>query len=232
MAEIAGGGLGHEIELTAEPGQPRITRIDGKPAAQIALAGLLRIVWLVPAQDRLWIEGSDGRRRFLDRIAMSFRPEHAEAALTHEKAMRERNRLLKEGVSDPRWYGALESQMAEAAVALTANRREAIARIAAAQEGAATAFPAARLWLEADESRPPFFPFFLIGLGLLAPFARIPLIFFLSSFLTVFLTELLVLELRDEPLLGALLFCLLSFLEDLPLEVLSFATSLSMAKFF
>lgn len=150
-AEVAGEGLAHEITLTAEPGQPRATLIDGKTAAQTALARLLRIVWLVPAQDRLWIEGADGRRRFLDRIALSFTPEHAEATLTYEKAMRERNRLLKEAVTDPRWYGALEAQMAEAAAMLTANRRDAIARIMAAQQGAATAFPAADLSLETDD---------------------------------------------------------------------------------
>lgn len=150
-AEISGGGHGHEIALSAEPGQPRLTRIDDKTAPQTALGRLLRIVWLVPAQDRLWIEGADGRRRFLDRIALSFFPDHAEAALAHEKAMRERNRLLREGVADARWYGALEMQMAEAAMTLTANRQAAISRIIAAQEGAATAFPAARLWLEGDD---------------------------------------------------------------------------------
>jgi DNA replication and repair protein RecF len=154
-AEVAGPGLGHEIELTAEPGQPRATRIDGKTAPQTALARLLRIVWLVPSQDRLWIEGADGRRRFLDRISLSFLPDHAEAALTYEKAMRERNRLLKEQVTDARWYTALEAQMAEAAASITANRREAIVRIIAAQEGAATAFPAAELLLETDDLTTP-----------------------------------------------------------------------------
>ena len=154
-AEIAGPGLGHEVELTAEPGQPRTTRIDGKSAPQTALARLLRIVWLVPAQDRLWIEGADGRRRFLDRIALSFLPDHAEVALAYEKAMRERNRLLKDQVTDARWYTALEAQMAEAGAAITANRRDAIARITAAQEGAATAFPAAALVLETDELTTP-----------------------------------------------------------------------------
>ena len=45
---------------------------------------------------------------------MSFEPSHAEAVLTYEKAMRERNRLLKDMVRDAHWYTALERQMAEA----------------------------------------------------------------------------------------------------------------------
>ena len=157
-AQITGGGPDHEVVLSAEPNQPRLTQIDGKTAAQTALARLLRIIWLVPAQDRLWIEGADGRRRFLDRIALSFFPEHAEAVLSYEKAMRERNRLLKDGVQDARWYGALEGQMADAGARLTAHRRDAIARIIAAQEGAVTAFPAAALALEMDDlATPPDF---------------------------------------------------------------------------
>ncbi|MFW5655900.1 MAG: AAA family ATPase, partial [Roseicyclus sp.] len=112
-ADLAGPDLGHEVEIEAEPDAPRQVRIDGKPAAQLALARLIRIVWLVPAQDRLWIEGADGRRRFLDRLTLSFLPDHAEATLSYEKAMRERNRLLRDQVRDPAWYRALEGQMAE-----------------------------------------------------------------------------------------------------------------------
>lgn len=139
-AAVEGPGIGHEITLTAEPGQPRVTQLDGKNAPQVALAKILRIVWLVPSQDRLWIEGAEGRRRFLDRVTLSFVPDHAEAVLTFEKAMRERNRLLKDEVRDPAWYRALEAQMAGAAARIVANRASALTRIAEAQDGAATGF--------------------------------------------------------------------------------------------
>jgi DNA replication and repair protein RecF len=102
---------------------------------------------LVPAMDRLWIEAPEGRRRFLDRVTLSFDPGHAEAVLTYEKAMRERNRLLKDMVRDPHWYAAIEAQMAEAATQITANRTQAIAALAAAQAAAVSAFPTALLTL-------------------------------------------------------------------------------------
>jgi DNA replication and repair protein RecF len=149
-ADLAGPGLGHEVELTAEPGAPRAVRLDGKAAPQLALARLIRIVWLVPSQDRLWIEGADGRRRFLDRMTLSFLPDHAEDVLSYEKAMRERNRLLRDEVRDPAWFRALEGQMAEAGAAIAANRTTALTRLAEAQDGAATAFPAAALTLEGE----------------------------------------------------------------------------------
>lgn len=154
-ARIDGPGLGHDVEITAQPGSSRIVVLDGKPAPQIALARLMRIVWLVPAQDRLWIEGAEGRRRFLDRLTLSFLPDHAEAVLTYEKAMRERNRLLKDDQRDPAWYRALETQMAEAGGRIMHGRAHALARVAAAQDDAVTAFPAADLRLEEVEGTPP-----------------------------------------------------------------------------
>ncbi|MFD2173006.1 DNA replication/repair protein RecF [Rhodobacter lacus] len=135
----------YEIETSALPGQSREVRIDGKAASQLALGRLMRVLWLVPAMDRLWIEGAEGRRRFLDRMALSFFPAHAEAVLAYEKAMRERNRLLKDDVQDGAWYHALEGQMAEAGTAIRAHRTETLAKLGAAQAGAATAFPAATL---------------------------------------------------------------------------------------
>ncbi len=148
-------GMGHGIEMRCEAGGPRELRIDGKPAPQVALGRLARVLWLVPSMDRLWIEGAEGRRRFLDRVALSFFPEHADAALGYEKAMRERNRLLKEQVRDARWYAALEAQMARSGAAIAAGRRAAIDRVMAAQADARTAFPAAELSVAYGEEDMP-----------------------------------------------------------------------------
>lgn len=146
-ALLSAPGQPHEIETTAQPDQPRSVRIDDKTAPQVALGRIARVVWLVPAMDRLWIEGADNRRRFLDRITLSFVPDHAEAVLAYEKGMRERNRLLKDMVRDAHWYTALERQMAEAGEAVIHNRAAALARLSAAQTGAQTAFPMAELGL-------------------------------------------------------------------------------------
>jgi DNA replication and repair protein RecF len=150
-AEIDSLGYRHEIETTALPGAPRSVSIDGKTAPQLALGRLARVVWLVPAMDRLWTEAADGRRRFLDRIVLSLEPKHGDAVLDYEKAMRDRNRLLKDMVRDTAWYGALEARMAQAGSTITRNRLSALARIGAAQDGAATSFPAAELTLEPGE---------------------------------------------------------------------------------
>lgn len=145
------GPLGiSEIDIVSEKGASRQVRIDGKPAPQTALGRIARVLWLIPSMDRLWIEGAEGRRRFLDRMTLSFLPDHAEISLTYEKAMRERNRLLKDMVREPSWYAALEARMAETGVAIHHNRQHALRALATAQDATETAFPTATLTLECD----------------------------------------------------------------------------------
>ena len=70
------------------------------------------MLWLTPAMDRLWLEGAAERRRFLDRVTLSLVPEHGEAAIAYDRALRERNRLIRDEVRDPAWFDALEARMA------------------------------------------------------------------------------------------------------------------------
>ena len=145
----------HEIEIWSQDGGARQVRIDSKPAPQTALGRIARILWLIPAMDRLWIEGADGRRRFLDRLTLSFFPDHAEQSLAYEKAMRQRNQLLKDMVRDAHWYAALERQMAQSGAAIHTNRLAALARLAEAQAQSETAFPTADLELAQTEGTMP-----------------------------------------------------------------------------
>lgn len=148
-AEAEAEGLGglHEI-ATAGAGGGRSVEIDGKPASQAALGGALRVLWLTPAQDRLWLEGASERRRHLDRATLSLIPAHAEAASAYERGLRERNRLIREGSRDRGWYAAIEAGMAEAGAQVVANRRAALERLALAPP--APGFPAAALALERE----------------------------------------------------------------------------------
>lgn len=142
-------GTGQEPRQ-GEYGRTRTVRIDGEtqPSAGV-LARYARILWLTPAQDRLFMDGATGRRRFLDRLVMGFDPSHGTRANAYEKALRERNRLLTEEVRDAMWYAAIEEQLAEYGVAMAAARVDTVARlkgaIAATQD---SAFPRADLALE------------------------------------------------------------------------------------
>ena len=138
---------GHEVETRFDGSGRRDVVVDGKPAPQSALGRVLPLMWLVPVMDRLWLEGSEGRRRFLDRMAMGFEPDHAERSLVYARALRERNGMLKAGVGDSVWYDAIELRMAEAGAAIEANRQATIDRLVATGGQIGSGFPRAELSL-------------------------------------------------------------------------------------
>ena len=120
----------------------RLVRIDGAAQkAQSVLAEYVATAWLVPSMDRLFLDGASGRRRFLDRMVYSLDTGHAGRVSAYEHAMRERNRLLKQGGADSRWLTALEDTMAETGVAISAARVETLQRLRIAIDEADGSFP-------------------------------------------------------------------------------------------
>lgn len=111
----------------------RLVRIKGEPAkSQTALSEYLSCLWLTPQMDRLFIDASSARRRFLDRMIFAYDAAHAGRITRYENALSQRSRLLKEGKPDPAWVGGLETQMAESGVAVAAARVDFVGRLQAA----------------------------------------------------------------------------------------------------
>lgn len=149
-------GTGRDPEAGPEA-ERRVVRVDGQAQRGPAVLGEhLALAWLTPAMDRLFAEGSGGRRRFVDRLALGFDPDHARRVAAYEQAMRERARLLGDGDADPAWLSALEQTMAGEGVAVAAARKLLVARLAKSAETSDGAFPAPDLamtgelaaWLE------------------------------------------------------------------------------------
>jgi DNA replication and repair protein RecF len=143
--------------------EKRMVQIDGVPAKSQAMLGeKLGVLWLTPTMDRLFLEGSSGRRRFLDRLVLALNPRHAAHLATYEQALRERSRLLHDEISSKRpvdraWLAALEQVMAEQGVAVAAARRELVHLLDRACAETEFPFPRVRLassgivesWLDA-----------------------------------------------------------------------------------
>ncbi len=73
-------------------------RLDGAtPRSQAEIAARVAAVWLTPQMDRLFQEGTSGRRRFLDRLVWALEPGHAREVAAYDAAMAQRNRLLADG---------------------------------------------------------------------------------------------------------------------------------------
>jgi DNA replication and repair protein RecF len=155
-AEIEGAlglaTLGTGIERPLEDGATvlRKCRIDREPVGSAAaFADHLRVVWLVPAMDTLFVGAPSERRRFLDRLALAVDAEHGSRVNALERSLRSRNRLLEEARPDTHWLDAVEHETAELAVAVAGQRVETVSRldgVLASRKG--SAFPPAEIALD------------------------------------------------------------------------------------
>lgn len=99
----------------------RRARIDGEPATLTDLAGILRIVWITPREDRLFIDSGSDRRAFFDRLATSFDTSHSGRMAKLSKLLAERAYALKTG-TDMHWLDALDTQIAGTAITIAHSR--------------------------------------------------------------------------------------------------------------
>jgi DNA replication and repair protein RecF len=145
-------GTGIEAPADEDATPVRRCRIDREPTASaVAFADHLRVVWLVPAMDGLFVGSAGERRRFLDRLVLAVDSTHGTRVNALERALRSRNRLLEEPRPDPHWLDAVEHETAELAVAVAAARAETASRLQAclsARAAADSAFPAAEIAVE------------------------------------------------------------------------------------
>src|SRR4051794_9722748 len=129
----------------------RRCRIDREPVSSAAAFGdHLRMVWLTPAMDGLFMGAASERRRFFDRLVLAIDSEHASRVSALERSLRSRNRLLEVRNYDDHWCDAIERETAELAVAVAATRGQTAVKLAAMlrARGQASAFPSADVALD------------------------------------------------------------------------------------
>jgi DNA replication and repair protein RecF len=146
---------GIQIGTGLDPENPeserRVTRINGEKAkSQSVLAEWVSMVWLTPQMDRLFLEGPQGRRGFLDRLVYGFDPGHAQRLSRYEKALRERTFLLRQGHYDRHWIEGLEENLVNDGIAITVARREVVGQLSSVLQSQETLFPRADLSLGGD----------------------------------------------------------------------------------
>lgn len=99
----------------------RRARIDGDNATLTDLGKKLRIVWVTPREDRIFVDSSSDRRAFFDRMAASFDSAHAGRCGRHAKLLTERAGAIKNGANS-NWLDAIDTQIAATAIAIAAAR--------------------------------------------------------------------------------------------------------------
>src|SRR6201747_2029109 len=148
-------GTGIDPPATEETATTRRCRIDREPVNSASAFGdHLRMVWLTPAMDGLFMGAASERRRFFDRLVLAIDSQHSSRVSALERSLRSRNRLLEVRNYDDHWCDAIERETAELAVAVAAMRGQTVTRLAAMlrARGDNSGFPSAQInlggWME------------------------------------------------------------------------------------
>ena len=130
----------------------RRCRIDREPVGSAAAFGdHLRMVWLTPSMDGLFMGAASERRRFFDRLVLAIDSGHSARVSALDRSLRSRNRLLEDiRNADSHWLDAIERETAELAIAVAAQRGQTALKLAAMLDarGATSAFPSAKIMLD------------------------------------------------------------------------------------
>jgi len=130
-AELESRGDIFRLGVGAREGARRECRLEGQPATINELARMMPMIWLTPAQDRLFAGPRADRLKFFDRLVYAADPALGEAANAYEKLRTRRQKLLDDGRPDDSWLKALEMEMAGHGVAMAAARLDALIRLQA-----------------------------------------------------------------------------------------------------
>ncbi len=144
-------GTGIDAPGSDAPATSRRCRIDREPVnSATAFGDHLRMVWLTPAMDSLFLGAASERRRFFDRLVLAIDSEHTSRVSALDRSLRSRNRLLEVRNYDDHWCDAIERETAELAVAVAATRGQTVVKLAAMlrARGEASAFPSAQIMLD------------------------------------------------------------------------------------
>ncbi|OYX68993.1 MAG: DNA replication/repair protein RecF [Rhizobiales bacterium 32-66-11] len=148
-------GTGMDAPASAGGGARRCRIERESVTSATAFLDHLKVVWLTPDMDGLFIGPPSDRRRFLDRLVLAVDGTHGTRVNALERALRARNRLLEEG-GTARFLDAVERELAELAIAVAAARLETVARLTAeiaADRDTSSPFPLAALALDGSVER-------------------------------------------------------------------------------
>ena len=99
----------------------RHAKIDNENSALSELNKKIRIVWLTPREDRIFVESASERRTFFDHLVANFDPAHIGRITRLNKLLSERAGALKSN-GDDKWLDVLDKQIAATSVAIAAGR--------------------------------------------------------------------------------------------------------------
>lgn len=132
---VNGRYLRHSVDEEINVGLRRSARKSfrrgGKEYKRISHhIGLFPAVMVAPADQSLVTEASDERRRFIDMIISQADAPYLEALMRYNQALEQRNRMLRDGMTDPVLFESVELMMESTASLIQKRRDEHITELA------------------------------------------------------------------------------------------------------
>jgi DNA replication and repair protein RecF len=123
-AILQGGPAPHRLRIDIARRERRKLQLDGKrPRSTSAWVQTVRMVLFHPGDLVLAAGSADKRRAFMDRMLEQMDPIYASTLASYEKALRSRNRLLKEERVDRRSIRAYDAILSKAGAVVGQARR-------------------------------------------------------------------------------------------------------------
>lgn len=118
-------GVDEDLTLGLTPGKRKSLKRKGKEYQRMAdHIGVFPLVMVSPADVDLVRESPDERRRWMDMVISQGDAHYLDALMRYGRGLEQRNRLLKDGISDPAMFEALEAMMEPAALYIYNKRTE------------------------------------------------------------------------------------------------------------
>ena len=114
-----------EISVALQRGKRKVVRRDGKEYQRLSQhIGLLPVVMVSPMDWDLVRGSGEERRRFMDLIISQNDNEYLDALIRYNKAVEQRNAMIKKEMRDPLLYETVEQEMMRQATTIHQRRSQ------------------------------------------------------------------------------------------------------------
>lgn len=118
-------GADEDISIGLQRGKRKAIRRAGKEYKRLSMhIGLLPVVLVSPADDELIAGAGDVRRRLMDMIISQGDSEYLATLIRYNKALEQRNSMIRNEMTDPLLYETVEQVMDTAATLIHRRRRD------------------------------------------------------------------------------------------------------------
>lgn len=119
-------GAKQHVSCSLKRGSRKRLKVDGKDVKRISEhVGRIPLVLIAPADSALILGGSEERRRFMDTVIMQYSASYLEALIRYERALKQRNALLKqEEAPDDGVMAVLEEMMSMSGQVIYEERKQ------------------------------------------------------------------------------------------------------------